>query len=382
MRSFQSLDAVERGKIQVELSSHAIIILVKFVGVPLPFRFFSMEFSLIRNLPDLERLAAGWNALLAESITDVPFLRHEYLRAWWNTRGGGEWPESELAVVLAHQEDRLAGIAPFFFAQSRDGQASLMLLGSIEISDYLDFIVRTADLPAFLSGLLDFLSRPVEGFPSWRVIDIHNLPETSPTLPQLQTEAEKRGWTFAWERTYHAPSIPLPGDFEAYLSGIDKKQRHEIRRKMRRAEEAGQAVNWYIVWDESSLDAEVDAFLTLMAADPGKAVFLTEGMRRQMHLSCRAAFENGWLQLAFLEIEGAKAACYLNFDYGSRIFVYNSGLDQRFLELSPGWVLLGHLLQWANENKRTEFDFMRGEEDYKYRFGAVDHFVIRARLMR
>jgi CelD/BcsL family acetyltransferase involved in cellulose biosynthesis len=45
-------------------------------------------------------------------------------------------------------------------------------------------------------------------------------------------------------------------------------------------------------------------------------------------------------------------------------------------------VLLGHLLQWANENKRSEFDFMRGDEDYKYRFGGVDRFLVRARLTR
>ena len=62
----------------------------------------------------------------------------------------------------------------------------------------------------------------------------------------MKAEAEKRGWAFVQEQTYHAPSIPLPGDFELYLSGIDKKQRHEIRRKMRRAEESGSHVRWYM----------------------------------------------------------------------------------------------------------------------------------------
>ena len=111
------------------------------------------------------------------------------------------------------------------------------------------------------------------------------------------------------------------------------------------------------VSDEATLDAEVDAFLAMMAEEPEKAKFLTEAMRRQMHLSCRAAFENGWLQLAFLEVDGQKAAGYLNFDYLNRIWVYNSGIDRRFMELSPGWVLLGYLLQWANENKRARVRF-------------------------
>jgi CelD/BcsL family acetyltransferase involved in cellulose biosynthesis len=339
-----------------------------------------MEFSLHNDFSDLAGLAEDWNKLLAESVTHIPFLRYEYLSTWWATRGGGEWPESELAVVTGHQDGRLAGIAPMFSSHNHDGEPALLLLGSIEISDYLDIIVRGADLPVFLGGLLEFIARPagLDG----HLLDWHNLPEASPTLPALQAEAEKRGWDFTQERTYHVPSIPLTGDFETYLAGIDKKQRHEIRRKMRRAEESGQGVRWYIVEDETSLEAEVEAFLGLMAEDPEKDAFLTPAMRKQMHLACRAAFECGWLQLAFLEADGQKAAGYLNFDYLNRIWVYNSGINRRFMDLSAGWVLLGHLLQWASEKKRTEFDFMRGNEDYKYRFGGVDKFVVRAKLTR
>ena len=337
-----------------------------------------MEFSLHNDFSELVPLADEWNTLLSESITHIPFLRYEYLSAWWETRGGGEWPVSELAVVTAHQNGRLVGIAPLFSAHNRDGQAALLLLGSIEISDYLDIIVRPADLSLFLAGLLDFIAQPARL--DWRLLDLHNLPESSSTLPALQAEAKKRGWVFNQDRTYHVPSIPLKGDFETYLAGIDKKQRHEIRRKMRRAEESGRAVRWYIVEDGASLEAEVQAFLELMAEDPEKAAFLTAAMRKQMHLACRAAFEYGWLQLAFLEADGQKAAGYLNFDYLNRIWVYNSGIDRRFLDLSAGWVLLGHLLQWANEKNRSEFDFMRGDEDYKYRFGGVNKFVVRARL--
>jgi CelD/BcsL family acetyltransferase involved in cellulose biosynthesis len=339
-----------------------------------------MDFALHRNSSDLLPLASDWNILLSESVTHIPFLRFEYLSAWWQTRGGGEWPDSELAVVTARQGGRLAGIAPLFFSRNLDGNPALLLLGSIEISDYLDVIARPADLPDFLAGLLDFIAQP--GQLGWQLLDWHNLPEASPTLPVLKSEAAKRGWAFTQERTYHVPAIPLAGDFDTYLASIDKKQRHEIRRKIRRAEESGRNVRWYIVEDGSSLDAEVEAFLDLMAEEPEKAAFLTPAMRTQMRLACRAAFECGWLQLAFLEADGIKAAGYLNFDYLNRIWVYNSGMDRRFMDLSAGWVLLGYLLQWANEKKRTEFDFMRGKEDYKYRFGGVDKFVVRVRVTR
>jgi len=341
-----------------------------------------MEFTLHRDFSELESLAPEWNAVLAESVTNVPFLRYEYLHSWWETRGGGEWHAAELAIVIARQAGKLVGIAPLFSALNRDGLPALMLLGSIEISDYLDLIVHPANLKSFLTGLIDFIDASGNGLAGWNTLDWQNLLETSPTLPVLKEDAERRGWVFHQNQTYHAPSIPLMGDFDAYLCGIDKKQRHEIRRKMRRALESEITVRWYVVTNAASLDDEVDDFLALMAEEPEKARFLTQPMRKQMHLSCRAAFENGWLQLAFLEVGGKKAAGYLNFDYLNQIWVYNSGLNRSFLELSPGWVLLGYLLQWANENKRSHFDFMRGGEEYKYRFGAVDKFVVSAKVSR
>ena len=104
-----------------------------------------MDFALHRDFTELASLAEDWNELLSESVTHIPFLRHEYLSAWWTTRGGGEWPESELAVVTAHHGNRLIGVAPVFSARNRDGNQALLLLGSIEISDYLDILARRAD---------------------------------------------------------------------------------------------------------------------------------------------------------------------------------------------------------------------------------------------
>jgi len=339
-----------------------------------------MNYTLITTLKDFDTLAPAWNTLLSDSVTNSPFLRHEYLRTWWQTLGGGEWEDGQLAIVTATEHDELMGIAPLFLTKNNESEPALVLLGGIEISDYLDVIVRQRDLFGFISGLLDFLARLKQT--SWCLLDWYNLLEDSPTLTALKTEAMKRGWSFTQERFRPALYIPLPGNFETYLSSLEKKQRHEIRRKMRRAVESNLNIRWYIVEDVNTLDNEIDDFLGIMAQEPEKEAFLTPLMRSQMRAAIHAAFQAGWLQLAFLEIEGEKACGYLNFDYANRIWVYNSGIDRRFIEFSPGWVLLGHLLQWANDHQHSEFDFMRGDEDYKYRFGAVDRFVVRVRVCR
>ena len=339
-----------------------------------------MDFKLHTTFASLEELAPAWNNLVESGVTNAPFLRYEYLSTWWRTRGGGEWPDASLVVVTAMENGQLLGIAPLFQAANRDGQSALLLLGSIEISDYLDVIVRPEQHAAFVSALLPWLGANIPA--AWQALDWYNLPESSPSLPALQAGAQANGWTYGQEIYQPTPFIPLPADFETYLNGIDKKQRHEIRRKMRRAEESGRGVRWYIVSEESSLEAEMESFLALMAHDPEKAAFLTDIMRSQMKSSAQAAFRAGYLQLAFLEVDGEKACAYLNFDYDNRIWVYNSGLDRRFMDLSVGWVLLGYLLEWANQHKRIEFDFLRGDEDYKYKFGAHKRHVMRVKVAR
>jgi len=341
-----------------------------------------MQYQFLQTIDEMNSIAEEWNDLLGCcSASHVPFLRHEYLSAWWHTRGGGEWPQGDLSIITARQPGgELAGIAPLFYTKNREGVPALMLLGSIEISDYLDLIVREDQVGEFVAGLCSFLANLAA--PAWQALDWYNIPETSPTLPALQAYAERVGWRSTQERLQRSPYITLPGDWEAYLASIDKKQRHEIRRKMRRAEENALPVRWYIAQDPQALDREIDGFLELMAQDAEKDRFLTQVMRSQLRSLVHAAFENGWLQLAFLEVNGEKAAGYLNFDYNGHIWVYNSGLNFNLRELSPGWVLLGHLLKWANENGRKEFDFMRGDEDYKYRFGAVDRYIVRATITR
>lgn len=341
-----------------------------------------IQLDIIRTLPAFEALSEEWNTLLLHSASNVPFLRHEYLIPWWQTLGGGEWQQGELHIVTGRTPDgQLAGLAPLFFAPNRQNEPALLLLGSVEISDYLDLITPAGQQADFITSLMEHLASPQA--PAWKVLDWYNLLESSATLPELERTAAQHGWAFNQEPLQHCPYIHLPGDFDQYLSEqVDKKQRHEIRRKMRRAAENIQPVRWYIVENEATLDDEIQAFLDLMAHDPEKSAFLTEAMRLQMRLSIRAAFHAGWLQLAFLEVNGEKAAGYLNFDYDGHLWVYNSGLDFRFRELSPGWVLLGHLLEWANQNQRQYFDFLRGNEEYKYRFGAVDRRVVRATVRR
>lgn len=340
-----------------------------------------MSFTFLHDDESLAALADPWNTLLRRSSTDVPFLRHEYLTAWWSTSGGGEWPSRELWVgVSRNASGDLDGVAPLFFTWTRDGRPGLMLLGSIEISDYLDLIVAPGDVSRLCETVLEALAS--DGPPGWEVLDLYNLPEASPTLPALRQAAGRRGWSAQQERLQPCPVARLPGTWEEYLQQLDKKERHELRRKMRRLESHSDPIRWHVVGPQDDLEASVQAFLGLMAFEPHKARFLTPDMQTQFHRTALAGRENGWLQLALMEYAGVPIAGYLNFDYGNRIWVYNSGLHPDYHWLSPGWALIAYLIRWAIEHGREEFDFLRGGEDYKYRFGGVNRWICRLTIAR
>jgi CelD/BcsL family acetyltransferase involved in cellulose biosynthesis len=332
-----------------------------------------MQLTLHTDLSEIP--SDAWNQLASAGISDTPFARHEYLSQWWTTLGGGEWAAAEMVLVSARDGNRQVGLAPLFKAL-HEGQEKLLFIGSIEISDYLDLLVPADDLRRFAGRLLDFLEATpaLAGLP----LDLFNIADSSPTLPALKEESERRGWAYHQEIFRPTPRIRLSADFESYLGSLGKKQRHEIRRKLRRASEGPEPARFELLSDPGALDRSIDAFLDLMAHDPDKASFLTPPMRTHMRSLMQVAWQGGYLWMAFLTVDTVKAAAAVNFDYGNKLWGYNSAVNRDFLELSPGWVLLAHQLRWACEHGRTVFDFMRGDEEYKYRFGAQNAHVMRA----
>ncbi|MDO9545999.1 MAG: GNAT family N-acetyltransferase [Pelolinea sp.] len=317
-----------------------------------------------------------WDDLLSQSAVNVPFLTFGYQRTWWEHNGGGEWPQAELRIITAMQDKELVGIAPLFVS-TRNGKAEIHFVGSIEISDYLDFIVLPQFTLEFISSLFQLIKEDKAHFPG--AIQLFNIPESSPSLEVFREINKGDDWSIEIERAYHTPEIALSDNWDTYLAGVDKKQRHEIRRKLRRATESDDDVKWYIVSDKRSLEQEIADFLSLMEIDDKKKQFLTDAMRMQINAIIHWAFDAGYLQLSFLTINEEKAAGYLCFDYEGKIYVYNSGFSYDYQYYSPGWVLLSFLIQHAIETRKSHFDFLRGDENYKYKFGAIDSFVMKVK---
>lgn len=330
-----------------------------------------MKVSIIRSKTVLfSDLCNEWESLLAESTADCIFLTPTWLSVWWHVYHPGEiWT----LTIRDEQTGRLDGLAPWFM--HRDTR-TIEAIGCIDVTDYLDIIMRRGYEAEVLEAVAAVLDEQRNRFDR---ICICNIRSDSPTLTELpRLLAADRGFSVSIEQEDVAPGLTLPADWETYVAGLDKKNRHELRRKLRRASGEGEGVSLYIVGPDDDLQDAIEHFLALMAASgPDKAAFLQDAQHvRFFRRIIPAVAERGWLQLSFLTVHGEPAASYLSFDYGNEISVYNSGHNPgAHRQLSPGIVLMGRLIEYAIALGRTRFDFLRGNESYKYDLGGKDTVI-------
>lgn len=326
-----------------------------------------------------QALAAEWNALVSRSRSDTFFLTYEWQTLWWEELGEGDlW----IVAFRCPETDTLVGIAPLYLVETKDGEKKLNIVGCVEVSDYLDLIAAAGWENEVYAALAQWLDSPAA--PAWDVLDLCNLPDVSLTYRLLPDIFNAAGYSAQVFQEDVAPSIHLPATYDAYLmEQVEKKHRHEIRRKQRRAEREAN-VGFYMVGPKHDLNAEVDDFIRLqMLSDPNKATFMTLEMKRFFRTVAHRMLEIGQLRLFFLTLDGYKAATLFAFEYNQRLLLYNSGYDpEQYAQLSPGWVLLSYAIQYSIALGNDQFDFMQGDEEYKYRFGARTHPVMRVIVER
>ncbi len=335
-----------------------------------------MKLTAYEHIDLFDQLQPEWNELLHRSTSDRIFSTWEWQSNWWKAYQSGRlW-----VITCRDEHDHLVGLAPWFIENHPTSGQVVRSIGCVEVTDYLDIIVDRGYIEPVLNCFAGFVAMHTENFD---LLDLCNIPEYSPTLQRFAQSLIHYGLSVEITQQEVCPVIQLPDTWEGYLTEIlDKKERHEIRRKLRRAESE---TRWYIVGIEHNLDEEIDRFFALMSAShPDKAGFLRDSQNAEFFRRIiPVAYENGWLQLSFLTVHGKPAATYLNFDYNGHILVYNSGLlPGEYGHLSPGIVLLALNIRYAIETKHKLLDFLRGSESYKYRLGGRDTPVFMLKAQR
>src|SRR3990170_2450933 len=185
----------------------------------------------VSRIESLDGLSNEWNELVGRSKANRVFSTWEWHSTWWQCFGQG----AEFLALAARQDGRLVGIAPLFKRGERVG-----LMGGTDVSDYLDVIIASGWETEVLNAFLEYLV-PLP----WTVIEVQCLRCDSMTLTTLPRLASDHGLVVEVVPMDVCPRVSLPATWDEYLARLSKKDRHELRRKIRRLESAG-PVRWHV----------------------------------------------------------------------------------------------------------------------------------------
>ena len=321
------------------------------------------------RIDDFAPIFDEWEGILPSCSTDTVFVTPLWQSIWW--RHFGEGAELHILSVRNDEHERL-GIAPLMLKGD-----VLSFMGDTDLFDYHDFLVprgKEADFyPTLWDGLMEM---------DWRELVLRSLPEGSPTLSYLPALVERTGLELEVEEEDVSPIAALPSNWEDYLAGLARKQRHELRRKLRRLERADDARQSICESPESHPDCMEDFFRLACASSADKAAFLTPERQRFFVDVAIELAPRGIFKLYFLEVNGTRVASCICFDHAGSYLLYNSGYDPNYSSLSVGLLNKALCIREAIEKGRHSFEFLRGSERYKYDLGGNNRVVYRIVIRR
>lgn len=316
------------------------------------------------TLESFDSLSPCWERLQDESQVSPIFSTPEWSGLWWQHFGS----ETNLYLSAVRCQKEIIGVAPLLVKAN-----IASFIGSSDICDYLDFIVKPGKEEVFFTVLLDNLARA-----GITQLDLSPLRPDSTALIDLVDLAQTQKCQVSCSRQDVSVELHLPATWEEYLQMLTAKQRHELKRKLRRLNEKGETTY------RTSTDAnprDVDIFLTLFRnSRQDKAAFLTP--KREVFLTSLANItaERKWLRLNIFELNASPVAATMCFDYKDDVYLYNSGYDPEYSQLSIGLISKALCIKDSIERGSKRFDFLKGGEEYKYHLGGHDFPLYRCSI--
>ncbi len=312
---------------------------------------------------DPDSLHATWAELAARRSPPSIFVTPEWL-------GVARAHERTTPITLA-VGDPAFGVA----ALARDADGTLRFAGG-ELTDEQDVVAPAgAELTvARAVGKWMAHSAPPR-------VELSFVPEDAPTLAAIAHALSAGGYRVKQERLVTAPRIELPKDFEQYVAGLAKKERHELRRKIRRLESSGRV--GFRFASERERAAVLDRFVALHRLSRGnKAEFMTPENETFFRDIADALAPLGRLRLAVLSVNEVDAAVLFAFAYGDTMALYNAAYEPDLASLSIGIVSHAWAIREAIAEGFRSYDLLRGNEPYKYDLGAKDRWLGRLVAVR
>jgi CelD/BcsL family acetyltransferase involved in cellulose biosynthesis len=337
----------------------------------------ALRTEIIPSFEALMRHRDAWIDLLGQSLCDQVTLSPLWLGAWWKLFGplGGR----RLCACLFWDGPELVGLAPLLrrWNRARSGipfaRVELLATGEPEAdeiaSDYVGVIARRGREQSVAEALGDLLVKGRLGH--WDDLHLSALDASVPTARHLETVLRRAGLPARFVEQTGSPYIPLPENFDAYLAALDGQARYFVRRSQRDYESwAGARSRQHQVETAKDLANGIRILMQLHAErwrGEGHEGVFASGLFRAFHEAVLPdLLARGGVDLRYLTVDDEPVAVNYCFIWSNRVQFYQGGRALSVpKKVRPGIVLHLGAIRAAIQARRTEYDFLAGESQYK-----------------
>jgi CelD/BcsL family acetyltransferase involved in cellulose biosynthesis len=325
--------------------------------------------EIIEDGEALAALAPAWWALWRRCPAATPFISPAWALPWWRTFTPGR-----LRATAIWDGDTLVALAPIYLEQGELG-ARLLPIG-IGISDALDVLVDPSRHPLASAALVAAVANHAADWDSW---ELEELPAGAAALDLPHPPGcEEQG-----EPQSASPVLRLVAAHPDPFAALPARKRRKLRMAQNRVARRGGEVKAVVAGELSSFLDDLTRLHGARWSSRGEDGVLADDPVRRFHtLALPELAAAGLARLFTLTIERRTVGAYYGLQHGGRAYAYLGGFDPDFAFESPGTMLIGHAIADATASGATEFDFLRGQEPYKYEWGAVDAWSRRRSFRR
>lgn len=294
-----------------------------------------------------------------------PFVLPLWLKAWWQSFGRGR-PD----ILAVRRRGDPIGVAPLMI-QGKTAR----LIGDVNVCDHLDVVTAPHEADVFFQALCDHLRR--RGVDR---LDLELLRPDSIVLREMAPAARRQGRTVEIAPKDTSLELALPESWESYLKMLTGKQRHELRRKLRRLDQAARYV-FRTVSDKALVAEALEVFFKLFHSNRAdKADFMQEPMVAYFRMLSQLLAEEDRLRLFFLELQGIPAAAAMCFHHHGTMYLYNSAYNVHYQSLSTGILCKALSIREGIRSGMKVYDLLRGAETYKRHLGGQPVILYRCTI--
>jgi CelD/BcsL family acetyltransferase involved in cellulose biosynthesis len=307
-------------------------------------------------------LEADWNDAVDRAGIRHPFLRHEWMRTWWECFG----TRRRLFIVIVRSGRRIQAIAPFMWetASMYGVPTRCLRLWHNDHTPRADLIVAERPVESYGAIWAAVASERAR----WDVVQLAQLPAESTTRETLAGLARTDGYASGVWQSGSSPYLTLSGTWDEYAASLSAKFRQNLRNRLTRVQRLGDPALDVVSEGEAVRAACEDAIRLEGAAwkrTEGTAIASDSAVGRLYREFAARASGRGWLRLMFLTVNGRRIASSYSLCYQRRLFLFKTGYDPEFAACSPFKLLTHFILRDAFARGLDEVDFLGDPEPWK-----------------